>query len=315
MTDPYGVEFVKPRRSGDAGLIGRLDRLAGTLASLEHELGALRVQAAQPSAARHAVERLAAMLSDGGDTLHSPAGAAFAARMAQADLLRALAGLRLPPTPAEAVVSLVLCGGTTPDIIATLRGAAPMLTAACGELLLATDGADDHVAGLGRLVRGLRVVTDREAVAAINMAVAVSRGGHVVLLRPAAPAATPRGLADMLALLRPDRVLVGRSVADSLARWGVGLGAPRPGPGTLLLAVPRPLWDAAGGLDWEVDDGSALAHADLCLKLRLMGARFCVLDGARAASQPPRPHTGGHDAAGIFRDRWGDIDLQAIAVP
>lgn len=313
MADPGDVELVKPRSAPVVhrnGLIGRLDRLATTISGLEAALGDLRQRAVNPSGSRVAMEKMASMLQSGLAPESVDSGQSIAVASARADLVQALAGLALSPPPVHPTVSMIVVGGSTLAAIGTLRALGPVLAPLGAEVFLAVDEGDRRASLLGVLLRNLRVIEDgRGVVAACNACVAVSHGDIVMLLAPGTPSVQAMAVSSMMALLRPDRVLVGRAVTDTLARWGVGLGTIRPGPGGLLLALPRALWNAAGGMDTKADDGGGLAYADLCLKLRRLGARMTALDGGRIADLSSACPDRSLLAARYFRERWGDLSL------
>ncbi len=308
----------------DQGGVDRLDRAASDVAALQAQVAALQARLAGRAAAARAqapLDHMAALLAvrSWRAPLAAPDAPGFAAAMAQEALHRRHAGFALPRTPATPVASLLLLAAPDcADTIAALRVLAVALDGRAVQLLLADDGQDPRTALLPGVVRGLQMSSPsgEGAAAGFNAAMPGARGAALVLLR--ADTAPPSGVAlerllDAV-LANPDQVLVGPAGVQAMARWGVPVPPPSlalPGALDLLMVLPRALWQAAGGLDPAQEDGAGLELADLCLKLRLLGApagAVTVPDSVavpRVTADPARAW----QAALRFRDAWGDLGV------
>lgn len=302
MPGQAAVELVKPPSA--PGPIGRLDRLSAQIAALESELGGLRTLASGRTAASQAMQQLA-QHAQAASRGQATSVTGHAASLVKAVLQSQLEGLTLPASPETPAISVVLSHATVPAVIDTLHAVAPGLAKLSAEILLADLGHDPTASLLAAHLQHLRVMQGANRALACNVCVTAARGEWIILLTPGRPSATEATLAALAARLRPNRVVVGRLVQDSLARHGVPLGPAAPGPSGLLLALPRALWIAASGLDPAFEDGGGLVLADLCLRLRLLGARLVPLDGGRAPDRAEDIP----DAALAFRARWGDLQL------
>ena len=285
------VEFVKSPSWTEPGLgtTSRLDRAAGTLAQLQQALDRLRARMAEPEPAVAPMARMAAMLAA---AAVAPVGSAgFAAAAARAALSQRFGALELPSADAP-VVSLVLSAADTADAMGSLHGLAALLGDVAGEVLLADDSADPGLALLPTLVRGIRVIGGDDG-QACNLAGLAARA-PVVMLLDAAPGRLDLPLAD--------EVWLGAGAVDAMERVGIRLGPPVQSVAGLRLATSRAWWQAAGGLDGEMDDGGGLDLADLGLKLRLLGARLVPMGGAARRGLPTERYCA---AQARFRARWG----------
>jgi hypothetical protein len=307
------------------GAIERLDRAASALAALQGELAELQLQVAHRRAARRVqapLDEMAAFLAARSwrAPLARPEDPAFVAAMAQEALHRRHAPFTVPQPPsAPEMTVLLLAAPDCADSIAALRVLAVALGGRPAQLLLADDGADPRTALLPTVARGLHVSPPVSlsnpdgAACALNAAAASARGASLLLLRAdaAPPSATALGQLFDAVAAAPDQVLVGGGAVASLARWGLTPPGPGPalaGPLDLMLAVPRALWREAGGLNPAQEDGAGLELADLCLKLRLLGARPQAVRGPAGLSVPrvaPDPARA-WQAALRFREAWGD---------
>jgi len=299
------VEFVKSPRSVDAtaseGGIGRLDRAAAAVARLRQDLATLQARVAAPALADRALDEMAALLW--ASRIARPGSAEFVAARARSALLQRFGTLDLPRTSAASRASVILLGGTAASAMAALKDLIALLAVDPVDLVLADIGTGPDVALLATLVRDLRVIgapTDPRR--AVTLAVSATHAPTVVLL-DAAVARWP--------MPSGGEVWVGQVVQDCLARFGVRLGPPRHAAPGLCLALSRTMWEAAGGLDATMMDGQGLDMADICLKLRMLGAELVAVSGRSAA---PVQVVGDTDvAAAAFRARWGDLRMQAAA--
>jgi hypothetical protein len=287
------VEFVKSRRCEEStqGTMARLDRAGGTLARLQLALDGLRARMAEPEPTERPMARMAALLAAA--AVAPPGSPGFAAAAANATLSQRFGPLDLPSADAP-LITLVLSAANPSEAMATLHALAPLLNDAAGEVMLANDTADPGMALLPTLVRGLRVIGGDHG-QSCNLAVSAARAPTVMLLD-----AAPRRLAVPL----PEEVWLGPGALDALDRFGVRLGPPVHAIPGLRLAVSRASWEAAGGLDGEMDDGHGLDLADLCLKLRLLGAKLVPIAGHAAprGTALTERHLAAHAR---FRARWG----------
>jgi len=286
------VEFVKsPRCEMSAlGTTARLDHAGETLARLQQALDGLRGRLAEPEPAVSPVARMAALLAAA--AVAPPGSAGFAAAAAGAALSQRFGRLDLL-SPDAPLVTLVLSAANPSDAMATLQALAPLLVGAGGEVILANDTDDPGLALLPTLVNGLRVIGGDHGQAS-NLAVSAARA-PVVMLLDASP--------GWLALPLPDEVWIGPGAVGALERFGVRLAPSVPATHGLRLAVSRAWWEAAGGLDTDIEDGQGLDLADLCLKLRLLGVKLVAMAGSAAPrrSVPTERHLA---AQARFRARW-----------
>jgi hypothetical protein len=271
--------------------MARLDCAAGTLARLQQALDGLRARMAEPEPAVSPMARMAALLAAA--AVAPPGSAGFAVAAASAALSQRFGTLALP-LPEAPLVTLVLSAANPSDAMATLHALAPLLGDAAGEVLLANDTDDPGMALLPTLVGGLRVIGGDHG-QACNLAVSAARA-PVVMLLDASP--------GRLAVPSPEEVWLGPGAVDALERFGVRLGPPEPAIHGLRLAVSRAWWEAAGGLDGDIDDGQGLDLADLCLKLRLLGVKLVPMAGSATPRRvvPTERHL---VAQARFRARWG----------
>ena len=280
------------------GTIARLDAAAVELAQAQAAVDRLRARMARPRPVEAALPRMAAMLQACG--VARPGTFEFAAALARIELQHRCGQLDLPASPADPRVTLVLSATSLDATVALLRRVAPDLVAQQAELLLADDGDEPGIAVLAATLRHLRVITGEDAVSACNLAAIAGRGTRVAWLEGEAAI-------DQWPTAGENEVLVGPEAADALARFGVSLGSPGGRAPGLRIMVPRDLWHAAGGLDPAMDDGGGLALADLCLKLRLLGARLTPLESERPASSRRVASARVWQAVESFRARWGDL--------
>lgn len=286
------VEFVKsPRCAGAAlGTMARLDHAAETLARLQQALDGLRARLAGPDTAVSPMARMAALVAAA--AVAPPGSPGFAAAAASAALSQRFGALDLR-SPDVPLVTLVLSAANPYEAMATLHALAPLLRDTAGEIILANDNDDPGMALLPTLVRGLRVIGGDQG-RSCNLAVSAAHAPTMMLLN-AAP--------GRLAVPSPEEVWLGPGAVDALERSGVRLGPSVQAIHGLRLAVSHAWWEAAGGLDGEMDDGQGLDLADLCLKLRLLGAKLVPMAGSAAPRRIVL--TERHLAAQArFRARW-----------
>lgn len=303
------VELVKSpssTSSSQEGPLARLDRLASGMASLQGLVAGLRERTARPRGADLALERMAVLTAAQAWSDARPGSPAFAVAVAREELRRRLGGRELPAPIHPIRVSTIYRAGSIDSSLVALPALAEGLRATRGELLVADAGADPRTALLPSLLRHLRLMDGGgDAATACNLCVSGARGETVLLLGPGISAFTA------LPAIGADEVWVGRRAVDSLARWGVGLGPSQPGGAGFDLALPRALWHEAGGLDPVMQDGGGLDLADLCLKLRLLGARLIPWAVSGGHWHAVAAGSQAEAAAEAFRARWGDITVEA----
>jgi hypothetical protein len=299
------VEFVKsPSERPDGaseGGIARLDRAAAAVVRLQQTFAVLQARIAKPQAPDLVLARMSALLSAA--SVARPGTAEFVAAGARAELLGRVGSLRLPSIPAHPAASVVLLADDAEAAIAVLRGMVALLVAEPMELLVAACSGAPEIAMLAAVVSNLRVIgatSDQDQV--INVAVSASHAERVILL-DAAP--------DAWAAPQAQDVWVGQAVLDRLGQFGVRLPESSHVDAGLHMAMPRALWDAAGGLDATMADGQGLELADMCLKLRLLGARLVAVPGRSRWRGNPSARRAPDIAMAAFRERWGDLRMEA----